>query len=404
MVTRSAARAHPTGTGAAADGDSSPGDDRAAASEAPRTERSRRTPSTWRGGRWRRRVLKAWRRLLRSDVAVLSLLVALVLGLLAAHLRWRGTVPPSMFAVALLLGGFTLGVRALLALFASVAGALVVGAATARAREFPPGAALVVAAVGVTVLLFARSRDRLGVQGTRGEAMLVDLRDRLRAQGELPALPVGWNAEVVLRSAYGASFSGDFLVASRSLDGSVLELVLVDVSGKGVDAGTRALLLSGAFGGLLGAMPPEEFLPAANAYLIRHQWDDGFATAAHVAVDLDTGDYGLLLAGHPPPAQFHAGSGRWSLVEVPEGPLLGVLPGARYVRRSGRLERGDALLLYTDGLVETRERDVWVGIDRLLGEAERLVPTGFRHGTRTLVHRVGTGDTDDQALVLLWRS
>ena len=100
--------------------------------------------------------------------------------------------------------------------------------------------------------LLARSRGRLGVQGTRGDSMLVDLRDRLTAQGEMPALPEGWSAEVVLRSAGGASFSGDFLVATRSDDGQTLEVALVDVSGKGVDAGTRALLLSGAFGGLLG--------------------------------------------------------------------------------------------------------------------------------------------------------
>ena len=70
----------------------------------------------------------------------------------------------------------------------------------------------------------------------------------------MPALPEGWSAEVVLRSAGGASFSGDFLVATRSDDGSQLEVALVDVSGKGVDAGTRALLLSGAFGGLLGSV------------------------------------------------------------------------------------------------------------------------------------------------------
>ena len=54
------------------------------------------------------------------------------------------------------------------------------------------------------------------------------------------------------------------------------------MSGKGVDAGTRALLLSGAFGGLLGALPSEEFLAASNDYLLRQGWDEGFATAVHV--------------------------------------------------------------------------------------------------------------------------
>ena len=61
---------------------------------------------------------------------------------------------------------------------------------------------------------------------------------------------------------------------------------MVDVSGKGEEAGTRALLLSGAFGGLLGALPPAEFLPAANDYLLRQDWDEGFATAVHLSLDL----------------------------------------------------------------------------------------------------------------------
>ncbi len=45
---------------------------------------------------------------------------------------------------------------------------------------------------------------------------------------------------------------------------------MVEISGKGVSARTRALLLSGAFGGLLGAMPSGRFLEAANNPLGRH--------------------------------------------------------------------------------------------------------------------------------------
>src|SRR5260221_8108031 len=83
--------------------------------------------------------------------------------------------------------------------------------------------------------------------------MLIELRDRIRAQGRLPGLPEGWRSASVLRPAGGSSFGGDFLVSA--CDGKTLELALVDVAGKGIDAGTRALLLSGAFGGLLGSVP-----------------------------------------------------------------------------------------------------------------------------------------------------
>lgn len=69
-----------------------------------------------------------------------------------------------------------------------------------------------------------------------------------------------------------------------------------------MDAGSRALLLSGAFGGLLGSLPPHGFLPAANGYLLRQDWDEGFATSIHLVLDLESGDYELLSAGHPPPS------------------------------------------------------------------------------------------------------
>jgi serine phosphatase RsbU (regulator of sigma subunit) len=201
--------------------------------------------------------------------------------------------------------------------------------------------------------------------------------------------------------AGNAPFAGDFVVSART-GPSRLDVALVDVSGKGVEAGTRSLLLSGALGGLLGADDGREFLAAGNAYLVRQDWDEGFATAVHVMLDLDDGSYSVSSAGHPPVAHFDAGSGRWSLLDA-EGPALGLLPGVTYVPVTGVLRPGDALLLYTDGLVEVPGRDLAVGIDKLLGEAERLVTRGFEGGARTLATSVAADSSDDRGLVLLWR-
>ncbi len=330
----------------------------------------------------------------------------LVLSLCAAGLGALFETDPMLFplptlSLVVLAGGLLLSVRSLLLLDVVVA-AVVVFELT-QETTVPSGAVVVVAGTAAMVHLLARSRGRLGVQGTRGDSMLVDLRDRLTAQGEMPELPDGWSAEVVLRSAGGASFSGDFLVATRSDDEHLLEVALVDVSGKGVDAGTRALLLSGAFGGLLGSVPHEDFLPATNRYLLRQHWEEGFATVAHVVLDLRSGDYLVSVAGHPPAVKFAAGSGRWQVSDASEGPLLGIFPDAKFVSERGRLERGDALLLFTDGLIEKPGQDMDVGIDRLLGEAERLVTRGFRHGARKLLDRVAAAHNDDRAVVLIWR-
>ena len=105
------------------------------------------------------------------------------------------------------------------------------------------------------------SGERLGLQGAPGDLMLVDLRDRLAAHGRVPPLPDGWRVDSEIRSAHA---DGVLRATSWSrapgTAGTYLEIVLVDVSGKGLDAGVRSLQLSGAFGGLLGAMPRDEFL------------------------------------------------------------------------------------------------------------------------------------------------
>lgn len=350
---------------------------------------------------WWRATTFVRRRLIHHEgfvLVVLSLCAAALGGLFVAD---PNLFPLPMVALVVLAGGFLLSVRSLLLLDLVVAAVVVLE--VVQATDVPPGSVVVVVGTAAMVHLLARSRGRLGVQGTRGDSMLVDLRDRLTAQGEMPELPHGWLAEMVLRSAGGASFSGDFLVATRSDDGHLLEVALVDVSGKGVAAGTRALLLSGAFGGLLGSVPTEDFLPATNRYLLRQQWEEGFATVAHVVVDLRTGEYVISVAGHPPTVHFSAGSGRWRLNETSEGPLLGVFPDAKFVSERGRLDRGDALLMFTDGLIEKPGQDLSVGLDKLLGEAERLVTKGFRHGARKLIDRVAAAHNDDRAVVLIWR-
>ena len=260
-------------------------------------------------------------------------------------------------------------------------------------------AVVIMFGLGFLVLLSAFRRSRLGVAGFQGEMMFVDLRDRILRQGGIPDLPAEWYAAAELRSSGGTPFAGDFVVASRV--GERLEVAVVDVSGKGQGAGTRALLLSGAIGGLLSALPPAEFLTAANTFLLRQDWDEGFATAIHLSLDLTTGHYDIRSAGHPPAAIRHAGSGRWEVVES-EGPILGVLEDVDYAPTSGVMRPGDALLLYTDGMVETRTRDISLGIDKMLGQAERLLRGEFEGGAARLVDAIGSRN-DDRALLLVHR-
>jgi hypothetical protein len=268
----------------------------------------------------------------------------------------------------------------------------------ANARTY--GAFGILVLMCLIVLASSLRRSRLGVAGAMGEQMFVDLRDRIQQQGGIPDLPAGWHVESALRSAGGTPFAGDFVVATRTA--SRLELAVVDVSGKGEEAGTRALLLSGAFGGLLRALPPDRFLPAANDYLLAQDWEEGFATAVHLSLRFDDGTFEVRTAGHPPAAFRHAGAGRWEVLSS-EGPILGITPDAVFTPVEGRLARHDALLLYTDGMVEEPRRDIDLGIDRMLGEAEHLLRGTFEGAARRLVDALGSRD-DDRAMVVVSRS
>ncbi|MFI9624727.1 PP2C family protein-serine/threonine phosphatase [Streptomyces sp. NPDC052042] len=315
---------------------------------------------------------------------------------------------PAALGLPIVAGGLLLRPASLLGLYAVAALALIVESLGLGSYEdgpagVTPGIVLVVAACGLFGLLLAQFRARVGVPWRRGSTMLFDLRERIRVQSALPRLPQGWHREMALRPAGGQSFSGDFVVAARTNGGRSLEVVLTDVSGKGMDAGSRALLLSGAFGGLLGSLPPHGFLPAANGYLLRQDWEEGFATSIHLVLDLESGDYELFSAGHPPALQLHSGSGQWE-EKATEGPLLGVYDGAQFDAVKGTLAPGDVLMLFTDGLVEASDRDITEGIDRLTGEADRYVATGFEGAAWHLIEACAKDVNDDRALLLLSRT
>src|SRR5579859_1951037 len=230
---------------------------------------------------------------------------------------------PGVMILPILAGGLLLWPRALRIFFGFAAVALAYDVVEDKA-----GAGIIATIVLTAIFadVLARTREKLGVQGLRGDRMLLELRDRIRAQGKLPELGEGWGSSLVLKPAGGSSFGGDFVVSF--CDGKTLEVALVDVSGKGIDAGTRALLLSGAFGGLLGSVPREEFLPSCNAYLRRSNSDEGFVTAVHLALDLASGEYVIDSAGHPPAVHYDAAAGRWRLTRA-RGIVLGVVPDLR---------------------------------------------------------------------------
>lgn len=349
--------------------------------------------------------VEAWRtgtprsQRLVSGILIAASVVICVLGLISAI-----TVPVSVFAIPVVVGGLTMRARPLAWLI--VVEALLVGVTLAfasRETSWVFQQTVNVAVVGVVALiaLMVAAGNRTGLLGRLGESMLMELNERLQVQGVVPPLPAGWTAERVLRSAGGAKFSGDFFIAHLHDDGTTLEIVLVDVSGKGVGAGTKSLQFAGALGGLIGTMPPVELFDAANDFLLRQRWDFSFATAVNLRVDLLTGTFLLTNAGHPPVLHWNRVWSTWDL-EPARGTALGIIKDPPFQQSKGTIAPGEALMLYTDGVVESRDHDVDAGVRFLQESAARSVRTGFHKAAARIVDDI-KDDDDDRAVLILHR-
>jgi hypothetical protein len=280
-----------------------------------------------------------------------------------------------------------------------------VAAVVSTATQGPvTGAEMVATAlflVAVAMVLFQASRQRSGLPVPVSEALLSDLRDRLQRQGRIPELPSGWHSQSAMVASHGAHYAGDFLVADLTDDRRRLEVILVDVVGKGTTAGPAALQFAGALGGLLGALPPVELFRAANAFLLRQNDDEQFATAVHLVVDLEEGTYEITSAGHPPALRYDLPTGEW-VIDNARGTALGVLESPELHRTTGRLLPGEALMFYTDGVVESRTAHLDVGIAWLQRIARDAVSGGFPGAAQRLIRQVDRGD-DDRAVLILSR-
>lgn len=237
------------------------------------------------------------------------------------------------------------------------------------------------------------------------EVFLSGLRDLLQEQCQVPPLPAGWSCTSAMLAAHGFAYGGDFFVADLvPTEGGAtgLTMVLVDVCGKGATALPDAVQFAGALRGLLVGLPGDDLLHAANAFLLRHPSDECIATAVQVVVDLDTGSYRIRSGGHPPVLHWRAHAGEWS-VDNARGTALGVVEDPEFDVSVGVLAPGDALLFYTDGVVESPRADIDAGIEWLRGAAEEAVRgAGLSAVPERVLAQVERGD-DDRALLVFIR-
>jgi two-component system CheB/CheR fusion protein len=186
----------------------------------------------------------------------------------------------------------------------------------------------------------------------------------------LPKIP-GLELAAVAETAHHRDLiGGDFHDAFCLPDGKAV-ILIGDVAGKGVEAAGLAETVRIAVRATALVSPsPEEVL--SNVHRLVADISERFVTALIVILDPATGEAVLASAGHPPPVRLsEAGC---DVLEPQPGPPLGAFEPA-YVPRRFSLARGDALVLYTDGVIEARRNGE-------LFEEQRLVEALCGHGHR----------------------
>jgi serine phosphatase RsbU (regulator of sigma subunit) len=187
---------------------------------------------------------------------------------------------------------------------------------------------------------------------------------------------------------------GDWYITAEMPGGHVL-LALGDVGGHGLAAAAGMARLRGALAGLaITGAAPQRLVGWLND-LVHHVDPEHTASVIAGYYDPPTRVLTWAQAGHPPPVLVR-GSGAWPL-DPPAGILLGA-GRAGYEASCVTLEPGDLLLLYSDGLIERRDRSLEEGLAKLAGAAAGI---GDPEEVITAVlAALGTTDTEDDTCVV----
>jgi sigma-B regulation protein RsbU (phosphoserine phosphatase) len=177
--------------------------------------------------------------------------------------------------------------------------------------------------------------------------------------------------------------------------------IIGDVKGKGIDAVGRCAAVLAAFRELaFGEADLTRLAEAMDARLSRDMEIEDFVTV--ILADFAPGQVRIVNCGHHPPVKLAAAAGRLQIMAPPQyEPPLGLHPHP--ARQDIRLEPGDRLLFYTDGLVESRDRaGRFFALDGQVARALAApgLDTAVRQVVRLLLEHAGGGLADDVLLVL----
>ena len=178
-------------------------------------------------------------------------------------------------------------------------------------------------------------------------------------------------------SEVGGDFFDAFFVDDRHLF-----LCVGDVSGHGVPA---ALFMARTMGliriAAMSTRAPDRLLERINEQLCAGNDANVFVTLFCAFLDVTSGRLVYANAGHLAPIVGQASGA--SLLPLPKGPLVGVIPGARYEAKEGTVDYGTTLMCFTDGVTEAYSA---AGCEF---SEERLLAIAAAHVSDSVEHLLG---------------
>jgi sigma-B regulation protein RsbU (phosphoserine phosphatase) len=184
----------------------------------------------------------------------------------------------------------------------------------------------------------------------------------------------GLDAWVYSRPYEGDEEGGDIHYLSNCASGRIARFLIADVAGHGAAVGKVATSLRDLMRRYINYVDQSRLVRGLNDEFSRLAEMGSFATAVALSYWTPTDEVTITNAGHPRPMLYRAASGEWEVVSDSQAPAagprnlpLGILELGAYDTTRVRLQPGDALLLYTDSLVEARD-----AAGRMLGEAGLL--------------------------------
>lgn len=233
------------------------------------------------------------------------------------------------------------------------------------------------------------------------ERVIAETLQRSVLPESLPAMEGVQVAARYLPGAAAVDVGGDWY-DTISLAGGLLGFVVGDVVGKGVKAAaTMAQLRNGMRALALDSRQPGRTITKLNR-LLEGYAEAPFATLAYVVLDPGSGVASVVSAGHLPPLVVSP-AGVASYLEGGRGLPLGVDANTVYEQWSTMLEPGSMLVLYTDGLVERRDRPLDEGLEHLARSATRASREPEQFADAILTELVGGRSLGDDLALLAVR-